>query len=343
MNAGSAIGGVMPSEPALAPIPDSIWNAWRADFPHQAAFANARSALAALLAGCQIRRVWLPAYVCGVLAEAAAAAQVAARYYDISLQLEPDGAALQHELAPGDAVVIVAYFGRPPHDAWRDLIAHRPEVLFIEDRAQALDTGEASLAGAVIYSPRKLLGVADGGLLFARGPLPDPAGLADDQLWAPQDARAADLDGRTPEHWRPLFIAAEDSMQTSRAPATARTLAALRSTGMGPIARARRANWRLLAEALAPWALWRETAPAFAPLAFPILTADAAGAVAALAERRIWAPRHWASLPSDAAAFPDAHRLAGACVSLPLDQRCGAAEMSRIIETVAACVPRYRR
>jgi len=343
MTTGKGIGGVMAAEAAGEPRPDSIWNAWGAAFPHQAAFANARSALAALLTHRQIRRVWLPAYVCGAVAEAAAAADVAARYYGVSLALEPDHAALARELAPGDAVLIVAYFGQPPHDAWRDLMTRRPEPLFIEDRAQALDTGVASIAGAVVYSPRKLLGVADGGVLFARAPLPEPAGAADDRLWAPQDARAADPEGLAPEQWRPLFTAAEASLQPSAAPATARTLAALRSEALAPIAAVRRANWRTLAEALSAWALWPEIAPSFAPLAFPILTGDASRAVAALAERRIWAPRHWAILPSDPAAFPEAHRLAGACVSLPLDQRYGPVEMNRIIETVIARVPSYPR
>ncbi len=343
MSLAKAIGGVMAAEPAGAPRPDAIWNVWRSDFPHHAVFANARSALAAWLAHRQARRIWLPAYVCGAVADAAAAARVAARHYGVGLALEPDFAALERELAPGDAVLIVAYFGRPPHDAWRDLMARRLEALFIEDRAQALDPGAASIAETVIYSPRKLLGVADGGLLFSRSPLPAPSGPADDGLWAPQDARAADPDGLAPQQWRPLFAAAEGSMRPGVACATARTLAVLKSSALAPIADARRANWRVLADALAPWALWREAAPAFAPLAFPILTADAPHAVAALAERRIWAPRHWASLPSDPAAFPDAHRLAGACVSLPLDQRYGPAEMDRVIEAVTARVPRYPR
>jgi dTDP-4-amino-4,6-dideoxygalactose transaminase len=343
MSVRAAIGGVMPAEPAAAPRPDSIWDAWRADFQHHAAFANARSALAALLIRREVRRVWLPAYVCGAVAEAAAAARVNPCYYAVTLRLEPDFAALERDLAGADAVVIVDYFGRPPGDAWRNLIARRPEVLFIEDRAQALDPGEASLAEAVIYSPRKLLGVADGGMLFSRTPTPGPSEPADARLWAPQDARADDPGGLAAETWRPLFTAIEDAMQPNATAATARTLEALKSTALGPIAVARRANWRQLAEALGPWALWPEATPGFAPLAFPILTADPKLAVAALAGARVWAPRHWASLPSDPYAFPDAHRLAGACVSLPLDQRYRAQDMNRIIETVAASVPRYPR
>jgi dTDP-4-amino-4,6-dideoxygalactose transaminase len=343
MSVRAAIGGVFAAEPAAAPRPDSIWDVWRADFQHQAVFANARSALAALLTPREARRVWLPAYVCGAVVEAAAAARANSCHYGVSQRLEPDLAALERDLAAGDAVVIVDYFGRPPGEGWRDLIARRPEVLFIEDRAQALDPGEASLADAVIYSPRKLLGVADGGMLFARTPTPAPSEPADDALWAPQDARADDPDGLAAETWRPLFTAIEDAMRPSAAAATARTLEALKSTALAPIAAARRANWRQLAAALGPWALWPEATPGFAPLAFPILTADPKLAVAALASARIWAPRHWERLPSDPSAFPDAHRLAGACVSLPLDQRYDASDMKRIIETVAARVPRYPR
>ena len=343
MTAPGHIGGVMPAEPAGPPRPDSVLTAWRGDFRHQAAFANARSALAALLVQRRIRRVWLPAYVCEALAEGAAASDAELAFYPVDLSLAADLAALERDLAAGDAVVIVDYFGRAPSDAWRELVARQPQALYIEDRAQALGTGEATFADVTLYSPRKMLGGADGGLLFGQDPLPAPAGVADDSLWSPQDARAADPDGLSPDAWRPLFQAAEAAMRPGYAPATSRTLHALQSTALGSIAEARRANWRRLAVGLTRWALWPETSPQFAPLAFPILTADAAAAVAALAEARIWAPRHWPQLPSDAAEFPEAHRLAGACVSLPLDQRYGAAEMQRIIEAVTARVAPYPR
>ena len=343
MNPRKAIGGVMPAEPAGLLQPGSVLEAWRGDFPHQAAFANARSALAALLVQRRTRRVWLPAYVCDAVAEGAAAAGADVRFYRVGETLEPDCAALARTLAADDAVVIVDHFGRAWADPWRELIARRPQALYVEDRAQALESGEAPLADATLFSPRKLLGVGDGGLLFARTPRPAPAGEADERVWSPQDARTADPEGVAPVQWRPLFLAVEASMTAGDAPATGRTLQALQSTALAPIADARRANWRLLAEALGRWALWPERSPRFAPLAFPILTADAALAVAALAQERIWAPRHWPQLPSDAAAFPDAHRLAGACVSLPLDQRYGPADMARIIEAVTARVPPYPR
>ena len=335
-----AMGGVMPAEPAAEAIRGSVWDAWRGDDPFVAAWANARSALAAVLRG--RRRAWLPAYVCEAVAQAAAAAGAEIGWYPVGFSLEPDLASLEHGITAGDAVVIVDYFGRAD-PAWRGLVAVRPDVRFIEDRAQALDTGAAPLAETATYSPRKLLGVGDGGIAVSRHPLPTPTEAADDRLWEPHDARAADREGLAPAQWRGLFLAAEAGMRPTGAAITDRTVAALRGTAVQPIADRRRSNWRLLAAALADWALWRDAEPEFAPLAFPIVADDASVAAAALAEARIWAPRHWAELPAGTERFDEAHRLAEACVSLPLDQRYGPEDMERIVDTVRERVRPYRR
>jgi dTDP-4-amino-4,6-dideoxygalactose transaminase len=343
MTAPPAIGGVFAAEPSGPPIAWSVWDAWRAGWPHASAFANARSALRALLRSRGVRRAWLPAYICGSLADGVRAAGAELTFYPVGPGLEPEVEVVERGAQAGDAVIAVDYFGRAEPALWRSLIAARPDLQVIEDRAQALDPNAEPFAEAVLYSPRKLLGVADGGLLFARSPAPPAEDAADPALWAPLDARDADPAGYAPERWRPLYVAAEDAMRADDRAATDRSLRVLASTAMAPIADARRANWRRLAAELADWALIPAPDPAFAPLAFPILTVDAAAAVAALARERIWAPRHWATLPSDPAAFAPAHRLAATCVSLPLDQRYGEAEMARIVAAVKACVPRYPR
>jgi dTDP-4-amino-4,6-dideoxygalactose transaminase len=343
MTAPPAIGGVFAAEPSAPPVSGSVWDAWRAGWPHAGAFANARSALRAVLKSRGVRRAWLPAYICGSLADGVRAAGAELAFYPVGPGLEADVAIMERGARTGDAVVAVDYFGRAEPDLWRPLIAARPDLLVIEDRAQALDPGAEPLAEAVLYSPRKLLGVADGGLVFTRSPTPPAASAADPTLWSALDARAADPQGHAPERWRPLYVAAEDSMCAGDGAATDRSLQALDSTALAPIAAARRANWRRLAGELEDWALFPVLDPTFAPLAFPILTTDAAAAVVALAAERIWAPRHWATLPSDPAALEQAHRLAATCVSLPLDQRYGEAEMTRLAEAVKARVPRYPR
>jgi dTDP-4-amino-4,6-dideoxygalactose transaminase len=323
----------MPAAPDRPPINDSVLEAWSAGWRHGAAFGAARSALAALLRQRNPRRVWTPAYACPALADAVIAAGADLAFYRVGPALEADLAPVLRKAAAGEAVIGIDYFGRHAGDAFVQARRQRPDLLWIEDRAQALDTGKAAWGEVVIYSPRKLVGVADGGLMYAASPLPAPSADATDH-WGAEDARAADPEGRAPESWHGLFQTREAAMAVDGAAMGERGRRALASLALAPIAEARRANWRVLAERLEAFALWPDRAPRFAPLAFPIRVADAARAVATLAAERIWAPRHWADPAGPEADFPEAHDVARRLVSLPCDQRYGAADMNRVAEAV---------
>lgn len=315
-----AIGGVLPAlEPR--PVEHGLWDRWTASFTHVAAFSSARSALAALLRQRRPKRLWLPAYICQTVLDGAAGWPV--EWYAV------DGAlnVISPVFEPGDAILVVDYFGRA-------VSFEAPEgVLVIEDRAQALDPGVPTFGDVVLYSPRKLLGVGDGGLLASNQPLPQPDEPPADGLWDANDARAQDPDGLNPGAWRPAFIAREAGFEPDYRAMTARTETALR--GLDPAAEiaARRANWSVLAEGLGDIALWPVNRAEFAPLAYPIVVEDAAALAAHLADQRIWAPRHWADLPSPAS-FSAAHDLSRRCLSLPLDGRYGPEDMARIVEAV---------
>ena len=123
-------------------------------------------------------------------------------------------------------------------------------------------------------------------------------------------------------------------MTAAPAAMSARSLSALAATPTAPLAAQRRRNWQALAERLGGCALWSDPKPDFGPLAFPIVVADAAAAVEALAAERIWAPRHWPVLPSPAAEFPVAHTLSRRLLSLPCDQRYAEADMDRVADAV---------
>jgi dTDP-4-amino-4,6-dideoxygalactose transaminase len=104
-----------------------------------------------------------------------------------------------------------------------------------------------------------------------------------------------------------------------------------------PVMARRRANWRVLAEALSPVALWPEASdPDFVPLAFPVRTPDAAETVRRMAEAGVFCARHWAELPCPAGRSPTAEALSRTLLSLPCDQRYGPADMRRIIEAFRA-------
>jgi dTDP-4-amino-4,6-dideoxygalactose transaminase len=297
------------------------------------AYRSARAALAAFLAFHGVKRVWLPAYTCASLAEGAAACEQ--RWFTVDPTLKPDAAQLCAELRPGDAVVGVDYFGRAPGAEFLDLVTDRPDVLWIEDRAQALDTGRSDWGRAMLYSPRKLIGVGDGGLLVSDLPLPEPGAPHQDDA-AAQIARAGDPDGQEPDRWFPLFQAQERAFAVDDAAMSPRSRLILERVAIAPLAAARRANAAFLGAQLGDLALWPDDPVEHAPLAFPLRLADAADAAARLAVEGVFCARHWAELPSDAVRFPDAHRLSGQLLSLPCDHRYDLADMARIVAHVRA-------
>ncbi len=334
MSSLCAIGSVLPFPEVEGPLATSLWSVWAAGRA-TATYQTARAAFAALLRARDVRRLWLPAYVCDALAQACIFAGVEACWYGVDHRLEPDIAGLSQGLKPSDAALVVAYFGRSPPVALQDLALRRADVLWIEDRAQALAPDGPSWAGVELYSPRKLIGVPDGGLLVGEGSLPPTLepGVADA---APQRARAADLDGVDPQTWYPAFQTQEAHFDARPLGMSALTRDLLTQIDPVPLAARRRTNYAILARALPQFALWPQVEPAFAPLAFPVRVKDRDGVVARMAAERIYCPHHWPDLPSSAADFPEVHALNAELLSVPCDHRYGAQDMARVIEKLTS-------
>ncbi len=334
MSLPRAIGSVLALlEPTEGPPqPNGIWASWTGSHRHASGYSSARSALAALLQFRGVERVWLPAYACAALAEGAVAGD--RLWYGVDAALEPDLDALAAGLRPGDAVVAIAYFGRPCGEGLRSLAASQPDVLWIEDRAQALDAETPAWAEVLLYSPRKLVGVGDGGVLVSDAPLPT-AGRPGASRSAAQAARGIDPDGRRPELWFPLFQTQEAGFVVDDAAISAESRQALERTALPPIAAARLANAAVLHAHLGDLTLWPEP-PDAAPLAVPVRIRRRDAVAAALAMQGLYCARHWPELPSDPVAFPLAHRLAGELLSLPCDHRYGADDMLRIVAALRA-------
>jgi hypothetical protein len=328
-----AIGSVLPLPETGEPMAGSLWGSWTAGRP-VAAFQTARGALSALLAARGVRRLWLPAYVCDAVAQAAAFAGTEVCWYGVDASLDPDLGRLSEGLLARDAALVVAYFGRSPSKALRALAQARSDVLWIEDRAQALSPDGPSWAQAELYSPRKLIGVPDGGLLVGQSvPPAEPAPPVNDTA---QRGRAGDPDGLAPGGWYPAFQAQEAALDARPLSMSALTRDLLARIDPAPLAARRRANYAALARALPQLALWPEIEPAFAPLVFPVRVKDRDGVVARMAAERIFCPHHWPDLPSPAAQFPAVHALNAQLLSMPCDHRYDAADMFRAAERLRA-------
>jgi len=336
--AESIIGGVFPlAERPPRSAGESVLSSWSKNAAAVSLFHNARSAVRHVVVDRRLRRFWLPAYVCGELTAALDDSGTEVRYYPVRDNLEPDTGFLAERLERGDGVLGIDYFGRPSAPAWRNLIKATHGVLWVQDCAQALDTGDDQFGDVRVYSSRKLMGVPDGGVLVdVHGILSPPVlrPIEQDDFIEPYRLRAADPDGRERERWYRACQAAEAAMTADAVAMSPLSEAILGSTAIAPLAARRTENYLYLFGELNDSALFFDPPAGWAPLGFPLLTESGNGLCRYLAERHVFAPRHWRALPSPSVEFPKEHCLSRSLVTLPCDQRYGLAEMERVARLV---------
>lgn len=320
---------------------------WQISDDPNLSFALARSALAALIAALDPPTVWIPAYMCRSVPDQVRPDRL--RYYPVGELLEPDLQHLVDAVAPGDLVVGMNYFGRPPKQAFRSFAESRPDVTFVEDCAQTIDTGVPPWGDFRIFSPRKLLGVPDGGIIVpirSAAPaslrtVPDP----DVESIAALFLRYEDSDGVRWRDWHEGHEAWLRGLQRSTRRMSRLTRTILGLTDPSAVARARFRNFAVLSERLRDVSYLdqptgSDEAPRYVPFGFPIRLPPAIRdrVRARLWEAKVYAFRHFANLPSPVTQFRSEHALSGELITLPCDQRYTAREMEFMTDVVRAAL-----
>lgn len=319
------------------PVPGSIWETWLRDGRPAILTWTARAALARLVEASSPSRVWLPPYMCRETFTVAPRDTL--RLYRLDDDLSPDVLFLGKHLQTGDLVLGVDYFGWPPAQEFLEFVADRPDVIWVEDRTQCLWMEGQPWASWILYSPRKLVGVADGGILIGRADLQLAGTIgerADATLVLPELMRFEDAGETDNSNWHAAFKAREARFSAEPLPMSRMTDALLRRIPMGPLVEARQSNFEYLREQLGGYQAWPKSASGFAPFGFPIAVDDAAALGAALAHERLFCSRHWppTSLAVDPADFPREHMLAQRLLTLPCDHRYDQTTLARLVEAV---------
>jgi hypothetical protein len=78
-------------------------------------------------------------------------------------------------------------------------------------------------------------------------------------------------------------------------------------------------------------------------MGFPVQARNAEVVSKALADQGIFAPRHWAALPSPRERFPASHALAQSLLTLPCDYRYNERDMSRLADAVEPLLQDHAR
>src|SRR5262245_8830562 len=131
---------------------------------HSLFLLNGRSAIALLIDQLSPRNVWVPSYVCEALVTAVKK-RSAIEFYEVDERLSvPDLVWMKH-VQRGDLVIVIDYFGFPSEPTCAR-IAKEQGAWVLQDACQALlTTAYRDLADVCVFSPRKFLGIPDGGIL----------------------------------------------------------------------------------------------------------------------------------------------------------------------------------
>lgn len=301
--------------------------------------ANARSGIAVLIELLSPVRVWMPSYFCGHVLKAVGKLAAEVRYFEVDYDLELPSLDWIASVRPDDLVVMADYFGFPCSLQAKKLVKEQGAWL-LEDACQALlseDVGQ--LADFVLFSPRKFLGVPDGGVLAIKcGILPESIPLtASPEEWWLQAFSASllrrEFDGHGGDRrWFELFQESEvNAPMGAYAMGELSRLLILYGFDYAMIADQRIRNYKLLAHDLGEYSLFPRLPDGVVPLGFPIRLADRDRVRQTLFRNDIYPPVHWPVRGIVPEEYRGSSRLSSEIMTLPCDQRYGKADMERMI------------
>jgi hypothetical protein len=315
--------------------------------------ANARSGIALLERKLAPSQIWFPSYLCDVMLRAVTPRKenrTQIRFYGINYELEISSLEWVKEVQEGDLVVFIDYFGFP-YDKRYVIEAKRKGAWVLEDASQALlsvHIGEDS--DFVLYSPRKWIGVPDGGILVINDE--DMSSLLEVELEKPPaewwlDAFSAavlrrefDLFGGN-RQWFQLFRQADVDAPIGAFAMSELSQMLLRyGFDYSSIAQKRIENYRALDKILGDYLVFPSLPEGVVPLGFPIRVKNRDHVRQKLFGHNIYPPVHWPIPNVVPEEFIESHQLAEDIMTLVCDQRYDPDDMKRMAKVVLQEVQR---
>lgn len=302
----------------------------------------ARSGIYVLLHLLPVRQIWLPSYFCNSVLWAIDQQRTPVKFYEINYNLSIPSDVWLDAVQPNDLVIFIDYFGFVGDTSWVKQAKERGAWV-LEDASQALlSTDVGKVADFTLYSPRKYLGVPDGGILVSNSDIGfDEIELipASPEWWltafsACTMRREFDLHGGNRD-WFKLF-----QVRENEAPVGFYSMSQLSEMLLkhgfdySSISQRRRNNYNLLADALADIALFPSLPAQTVPLGFPIRLKNRDEVRQLLFDHNIYPPVHWQLENSVPQEFAASHQLSAEIMTLPCDQRYGNDDMERMIQRV---------
>ncbi|MGB8953607.1 MAG: hypothetical protein WCC06_13195 [Candidatus Aminicenantales bacterium] len=304
---------------------------------------NARSGIWLLVYQLSPQQVWCPSYLCHTILDAAKNSMTSVRFYQVNCDLAIPSFDWLNQVQQGDLVILIDYFGFSC-DSTCAVQARERGAWVLEDAGQALLSGNVGqFSDFVLFSPRKFVGVPDGGILRINRDIhfqgvdfetPSPEWWLSAFL-ASLLRREFDVHGGT-RKWFELFQKTEPNSPIGPfAMSELSKMLLLNSFDYSTITQRRVDNYQALADKLGSLALFPCLPDQIVPLGFPIRTKERDKVRQALFAHEIYPPVHWSIQGVVPEEYSDSHKLASEIMTLPCDQRYDGDDMERMARLVA--------
>jgi len=312
----------------------SLWKTWT-DGRNILDFNSNRVAIKKILQIEKIHRIWLPYYICNDVKEALSEYEV--NYYQISNEFIPQDYFLD-DIESDDCVVLVSYFGLPISDIFvkkiRDL---NKKILIIEDKAQSIEPPNINVDWS-IYSPRKFMGVPDGGVAVTKRAFSHPQVKVKECAdiitnFLPILMRNQDETMSSGQY--ETYIKSEKSIFSHESRASKITIELLKISSYLYISKKRINNWNYLNSFLQEKSIFSCLKKIdWTPLGYPIIVENPSDFVDYMAKHGVFCARHWSCLGDELNHFEFENDLSKKIVTIPIDQRLNKPELNYLISKI---------
>ena len=295
---------------------------------HQGALClnSARSCFEYVLRARGYKKVYLPYYTCEIMVQPCRLLQVNYEFYHIDKQLEP---IVLPELKEDEAFLYTNYFGLKQQCVER-LAQHYGSRLIV-DNAQAFFA--SALQGIdTFYSPRKFLGVPDGGYLYCDASL--DMELPQSVSYERMSHLLKRVDLGAEAAYGDFKMHDESLSQQPVMKMSVLTEKILESIDYQLVKEKRCRNYRYLDEALGKDnGLTLELSEEAVPMVYPFLPLDA-DLKKKLIDNKIFVATYWPNVLDWCVEQDWEYKLTQQACFLPVDQRYGEEEMLRILNLI---------
>jgi hypothetical protein len=317
MNSSKPIGGYFGIEQGLKPSNPVHFGAVMLN--------SARNSLEYILKAHDAAKVYLPKYICDVMLEPLKKLNINYEFYGLSKDLR---LANGMELEENEFILYVNYFGIM--DDYCDHLVEEYGDRLIVDASQAFYY--ESPGTHTIYSPRKFLGVSDGGMLYSDRVLGD--NIETDVSWERASHLLKRIDVGAEEGYSDFVINDKSLINQPIKQMSNLTKAILNSTDHEVVKKKRLSNFNMLAKALNIENGLRIDGEIACPMVYPLLTNNK-NIRSKLIKERVFVATYWPNIFEWSKPEEVEYRLAENIIPLPIDQRYGQADMERIIELIS--------